>query len=67
MERWNFATHFHFGLSFQKFEVSMFYTGTNLGTYEVKPLTINPSASAVQEGVFSSENMSNAQHTFMTF
>ena len=45
----------------------MFYTGTNLGTYEVKSLTLNPSASGVQEGVFSSENISNAQHTFMNF
>lgn len=62
-----FCNTLPFWMTFEKFEVSMFYTGTNIGTYEIKPLTLDPSASGVQEGVFSSENISSAQHTFMNF
>ena len=53
--------------SFQKFEISTFYQSEHLGSFVLQPLTINPFSSAVQEGTFSSEQMSAAKHIFMTF
>jgi len=38
-----------------------------LGSFVVQPLTINPWSSVVQEGIFSSEEISESQHIFMTF
>ncbi len=56
-----------FWISFQKFEISTFYQSDHLGSFIVQPLTINPFSSTVQEGIFSSEEMSESQHIFMTF
>ena len=53
-------------ISFQKFEIATFYDSEHVGSFIVEPLTIEPSAVAVQEGVFSSEQFVAAQHVFMT-
>lgn len=62
-----FCNTLPFWVSFQKFEVAVFYTDMYLGSYVVKPLTLNPLSSGVQEGIFSSEDISNTQHIFMNF
>ncbi len=56
-----------FWITLQKFEVSAFYKSEYLGSFVIEPLTINPYSSAVQEGIFSSKEISEAQHIFMTF
>ena len=56
-----------FWITFQKFEMSPFYQSEKLGTYVVKPLTMNPYSSSVQDGIFLSGERSEAQHIFMTF
>ena len=56
-----------FWTSFQKFEISSFYQSKHLGSFVVKPMAIDPLSSTVQEGIFSSEELSAAQHIFMTF
>ena len=62
-----FCNTMPFWTSFQKFEIAAFYQAELLGSFVVQPLTINPWSSSVQEGTFSSEGMSVAQHIFMTF
>ncbi len=62
-----FCNTMPFWVSFQKFEISTFYQSEHLGSFAVKPLTINPFSSAVQEGAFKSGEISEAQHIFMTF
>jgi len=62
-----FCNTMPFWITFQKFEISTFYQSEHLGSFVVKPLTINPYSSVVQEGIFTSEGMSEAQHIFMTF
>ena len=62
-----FCNTMPFWTSFQKFEISTFYQSDHLGSFIVQPLTINPFSSIVQEGIFSSEEMSESQHIFMTF
>ncbi len=62
-----FCNTMPFWTSFQKFEISTFYQSDHLGSFIVQPLTINPYSSVVQEGIFSSEEISESQHIFMTF
>ncbi len=62
-----FCNTIPFWITFQKFEISTFYQSSHLGSFIVQPLTINPYSSVVQEGIFSSEGISEAQHIFMTF
>ncbi len=62
-----FCNTMPFWTSFQKFEIAAFYQTKHLGSFVVEPLTINPYSSVVQEGIFSSEEMSESQHIFMTF
>ena len=62
-----FCNTLPFWMTFEKFEVSMFYTERYLGSYVVKPLTLGPASSGVQEGIFSSEDIEEAQHIFMNF
>ena len=62
-----FCNTMPFWITFQKFEISTFYQSDHLGSFVVKPLTIEPYSSAVQEGIFKSEGMSETQHIFMTF
>lgn len=61
-----FCNTIPFWISFQKFEVGTFYDSKHIGSYVVKPLTINPLSSQVQEGIFSSEELAASQHVFMT-
>ena len=62
-----FCNTIPFWMTFQKFEISTFYQSKHLGSFVVQPLTINPYSSVVKEGIFSSEEISEAQHIFMTF
>jgi hypothetical protein len=62
-----FCNTIPFWISFQNFEVSAFYQKDQLGSFTVQPMSINPYSSVVKEGVFKSEEMSEAQHIFMTF
>jgi hypothetical protein len=62
-----FCNAIPFWITFQKFEISTFYQSEILGSFVVQPLTINPYSSVVQEGIFSSEEISESQHIFMTF
>lgn len=61
-----FCNAMPFWTSFQKFEVGAFYDSENIGSFVVKPATINPVSSHVQEGIFSSEEIQESQHIFMT-
>ena len=51
--------------SFKKFEITTFYDLRNKGTFTMQPLVINPLSSAVQNGVFLSEGLNEAQYLFM--
>ena len=62
-----FCNAMPFWTTFQKFEISAFYQSDHMGSYVVKPLTMSPYSSTVQEGTFASDGMSEAQHIFMTF
>ncbi len=62
-----FCNTMPFWTSFQNFEIAAFYQSKHLGSFAVQPLTINPWSSVVQEGIFSSEEISESQHIFMTF
>ncbi len=62
-----FCNTMPFWTSFKKFEISTFYQSEHLGSFVVKPMTINPLSSAVQEGIFSTGERSASQHIFMTF
>ena len=62
-----FCNTIPFWITFQKFEIAAFYQSEHLGSFVVQPLTINPWSSTVQEGTFSSEEISAAHHIFMTF
>ena len=62
-----FCNTMPFWITFQKFEISTFYQSNHLGSFVVKPLTIESYSSAVQEGIFKSEEMSEVQHIIMTF
>ena len=53
-------------ISFQKMEIGVFYDAEHMGSFVIKPLTIDPNSSAVQSGTFSSEQITAAQHVFMT-
>ncbi len=62
-----FCNTIPFWMTFQKFEISAFYQSDHLGSFTVQPQTINPLDSTVESGIFKSEEMSEAQHIFMTF
>ena len=62
-----FCNTIPFWISVQKFEVNAFYQSDTLGTFTVPSLAINPNSSIVEAGIFKSEEMSEAQHIFMTF
>ena len=61
-----FCNAMPFWTSFQKLEIGTFYDGKHVGSFVVSPLTLNPYSSGIQEGLFSSEEISAAQHIFMT-
>ena len=62
-----FCNTIPFWISIQKFEIETFYQSDTLGTFTVPSLSINPLSSTVDAGIFKSEEMSEAQHIFMTF
>ena len=62
-----FCNTLPFWMTFERFEVSAFHAEKHLGSYVVKPLTLDPASSGVQEGVFSSESIVETQHVFMAF
>lgn len=55
-----------FWTSFQKFEIATFYDSKHLGSFVINPSTIGPFSSSVEGGIFSSEQIIQAQHVFMT-
>jgi len=61
-----FCNPMPFWISFQKLEIIPYYLASDLGSFSVKPSTINPMSSTVQEGAFLSEELSAAQHIFMS-
>jgi hypothetical protein len=61
-----FCNTMPFWTSFQSFEVATYYDTTHLGSFVVNPTTINPLSSTVQAGIFSSDEITAAQHNFMT-
>ena len=61
-----FCNTMPFWISFEKLQVTTYYDETDIGSFSVDSLTINPFSSAVQKGLFSSEELSAAQHIFMT-
>ena len=62
-----FCNTIPFWISLQKFEIATFYQSKHLGSFVVEPLTINPLSSVVEDGIFTTEEMSESQHIFMTF
>ncbi|MGY5147273.1 MAG: thr operon leader peptide [Candidatus Nitrosopumilus sp. bin_7KS] len=61
-----FCNTMPFWISFEKLEITPYFETSNLGSFSVEPSTINPMSSAVQEGIFSSEELSASQHIFIT-
>jgi len=61
-----FCNPIPFWVSFQKLDITTYYNTENLGSFVVNPITINPLSSTIQKGTFSSEEISSAQHIFMT-
>lgn len=61
-----FCNAMPFWISFEKLQVTTYYDATDIGSFSVDSLTINPFSSTVQKGLFSSEELSAAQHIFMT-
>jgi hypothetical protein len=61
-----FCNPIPFWTSFQKLDITVFYNEENLGSFAVNSVTINPLSSTIQKGTFSSEEISSAQHIFMT-
>ena len=62
-----FCNTIPFWINIQNFQVEAFYQSDSLGTFTVPNLTMDPISSNVEPGVFKSEEMSEAQHIFMTF
>lgn len=62
-----FCNAMPFWTSFQKFEIATFYNGKHLGSFVTNPVTINPFSSTTQDGRFTSEQIEEAQHNFMSF
>ncbi|QLH03281.1 thr operon leader peptide [Nitrosopumilus cobalaminigenes] len=55
-----------FWISFENLQIITFYDTNQRGVFTINPTTINPLSSTVQEGTFSSEDLSASQHIFMT-
>lgn len=51
--------------SFKKFEITTFYNLENKGTFIVQPLVISPLSHATQNGIFHSDEFTEAQYLFM--
>ncbi len=55
-----------FWITFEKLEIATYYDENHIGSFSINPTTLNPYSSSLQEGIFSSEKLSAAQHIFMT-
>ena len=61
-----FCNPMPFWTSFHKLEMATFYEGNHLGSLVIYPVTVNPFTSTIQNGVFISQELTAAQHVFMT-
>ena len=61
-----FCNTMPFWISFENLQIITFYDESQRGVFTINPTTINPLSSTIQEGTFSSENLSAAQHIFMS-
>ena len=61
-----FCNSMPFWITFEKLEISTYYDSNHIGSFSVNPTTLTPLSSTIQEGIFSSEELSAAQHIFMT-
>ena len=61
-----FCNTMPFWISFEKLEVDTYFDSNYMGSFSVNPTTLNPLSSSIQEGKFSSEELSASQHIFMT-
>ena len=55
-----------FWIGFEKLEILPYFEASELGSFSVSSVTIDPLSSTIQKGVFSSEGLTAAQHVFMT-
>jgi len=55
-----------FFTSVQKFEVLTYYQGKHMGSFVTNSFTINPDSSKMQQGLFLSDTIAEAQRNFMT-
>ena len=55
-----------FWISFEKLEVETYFDTEHMGSFSIDSTTLNPLSSTIQEGAFSSEELSAVQHIFMT-
>ena len=55
-----------FWISFEKLEIATYFDADHFGSFTINPTTVSPMSSTVQEGIFSSEELSASQHIFMT-
>jgi hypothetical protein len=61
-----FCNPISFPISFQKFQITSFYDGKNIGTYQIESTTIEPQSSIVKKGDFVTKEFQSTQHMFMT-
>lgn len=61
-----FCNAMPFWISFEKMEIATYYDANHIGSFSINSATLNPYSSSIQEGVFSSNTLSAAQHIFMT-
>lgn len=55
-----------FWTSIERFEVTVYYHGKDVGTYTAGPISMDPLASDVYEGTFRSEQVASSHQMFMT-
>ena len=61
-----FCNSMPFWISFEKLEVETYFDAEHMGSFSIDSTTLNPLSSTIQEGIFSSEELSASQHIFMT-
>jgi hypothetical protein len=61
-----FCNTMPFLTSFQEFEIATFYQGKHMGSFVTNSFTINPYSSTIQEGIFTSDTVVEAQRNFFT-
>ena len=61
-----FCNTLPFWASMDRFDITMYYQGEELGTYSTGPITMDPLASSNHKGTFKSEQIAMAHTTFMT-